>query len=99
MIDDFDYWEWMNNRIEEKINKPMEEEIQKRVIDEFIPHMELMDFVITTTEIRCDGCNTIAKSYMDEWEAIDEFLDKGWGVLKDKCYCEKCANKLAKNKK
>jgi hypothetical protein len=60
-------------------------------------HMQLLDFVTTITEIRCDECNHIDKSYMDEWEAIDEFLDKGWEVKKEKVFCPKCLEKTEKS--
>ncbi len=92
MSEEINYEKEMNRKIEEYEEEVTEQEIREAMK----PHFDLMDFVTTITEIRCDGCNTIAKSYMDEWEAIDEFLDKGWGVKKDKCYCEKCLEKKDK---
>jgi len=59
--------------------------------------IQLLDFVTTVTEIKCDECNTIDKSYMDEWEAIETFIDRGWEVIGKKCLCEKCTEKLGRN--
>ena len=63
------------------------------------PLMKLLDFTTTTTEIKCDECNHIDKSYMDEWEAIEGFSDNGWEVIKDKALCPKCIEKLGNKKK
>ncbi len=71
----------------------MKEEIKEADLTNSI---QLLDFVTTVTEIKCDECNTIDKSYMDEWEAIETFIDRGWEVKKDKVLCEKCIEKLGK---
>ena len=73
-------------------------ETNKKEID-LAPLMKLLDFTTTITEIRCDECNAIDKSYMDEWEAIEGFSDNGWEVIKDKALCPKCVDKFANKKK
>ncbi len=88
------YEEEMKNKIIEEIDKPLGEEINRKVREEFLPKLGLMDFVTTVTEIKCDECDTIDKSYMDEWEAIESFIDRGWEVKNKKCLCEKCLEKL-----
>ena len=71
----------------------MKEEIKEADLSNSI---QLLDFVTTVTEIKCDECNTIDKSYMDEWEAIETFIDRGWMVVKNKCFCSGCFDKLEK---
>jgi len=73
------------------IEKTEEKEI---VREEIIGTLKLIDFTTTVTEIRCDECNKIDKSYMDEWEAAEAFLDRGWDVIGKKCLCEICIGKL-----
>ena len=71
----------------------MKEEIKEADLSNSI---QLLDFVTTVTEIKCDECNTIDKSYMDEWEAIETFIDRGWEIKNKKCLCSKCLEKLNK---
>ncbi len=61
--------------------------------EEITKIMSLLDFCTTVTEIRCDGCNRIDKSYLDEYEAADTFIDNGWGIIKKKSLCPNCISK------
>ncbi len=58
--------------------------------------LKLLDFITTVSEIRCDECNKIDKSYMDEWESAESFLDAGWEVVGKKCLCKECLVKFEK---
>jgi hypothetical protein len=61
---------------------------------EITDKLKLLHFTTTVTEIKCDECNYIDKSYMDEWEAIESFIDRGWEVISKKCLCKTCIDKL-----
>jgi len=61
-----------------------------RETEEINKIMNLLDFTTTITEIKCDKCGFCDKSYMDEYEAADGFLDKGWNIVRKKCLCPSC---------
>jgi aconitase B len=87
------YEEEINKLVKEKIHDPLDAEFERKVRDELLPTMLLSDFVTTVSEIRCDECNKIDKSYMDEWEAAEHFLDEGWEIVGKKCLCKDCISK------
>ena len=59
----------------------------------------LWDNIESEHSIRCSKCNYIGKiiNYSDEWDAVDEFYNKGWRTGKTFVYCPSCAKKYLKN--
>jgi hypothetical protein len=53
---------------------------------------ELLDFCKEETTIECHQCHIEARENTDALNAIDDFFDSGWRVIKGKCMCPACVN-------
>lgn len=55
------------------------------------------NYTIQSVEITCTKCGkTIYEMDADDYQAIKEFIRKGWRVTKNHCYCPECAEKYIK---
>jgi hypothetical protein len=57
----------------------------------------LGNYTIQSVEISCTKCGkTIYEMDADDYQAIKEFIRKGWRATEKHCYCPECAEKHTK---
>jgi len=57
---------------------------------------DLMAFTSNTTTIKCTKCQETRTEWLDEYDAVDYFFEKGWRATENHCYCPKCSKKYLK---
>lgn len=61
--------------------------------EDVIEASELFEYIVTDVFLFCE-CGTTETHRTDEFTAIDKFYENGWRVIREKCLCKECIEKL-----